>query len=95
MYVLVWLIDYYLFIPDFMDKYTAHMISQAQHSGASAAEIAAKTKEAVGMKEMYKSPVMVVLFTYMEIFPVGLVVSLITALILKRNANKTSLAAAN
>ena len=95
MYVLVWLVDYYLFIPDFMDKYSAHMISQAQHSGATAAEIANKTKEAASMKEMYKSPVMVVLFTYMEIFPVGLVVTIITALILKRNENKASLAAAN
>jgi len=25
MYVVVWLIEYYLFIPDFMDKYTAHV----------------------------------------------------------------------
>lgn len=87
LYVLVWLVDYYVFIPDFMDKYSAHVINKAQNSGASANEIAAKTKEINTMKEMYNTPLMVVLLTYMEIFPVGLIVSIITALILKRKPN--------
>lgn len=83
-YVIVWLFDYYLFMPDFMDKYAAHMIANAQKSGATAAELAAKTKEINDMKEMYKNPVMIVLFTYVEILPVGLIVSLIVAAILNR-----------
>lgn len=93
LYVLVWLIDYYVFIPDFMDKYSAHIISKAQNSGASATEIAAKTKEINTMKEMYSTPLMVVLLTYMEIFPVGLIISIITALILKRKPNNGSVVA--
>lgn len=88
MYVVTWLIDYYLFIPDFMDKYSAHELMKIQNSGASSSEIAAKTKEINMMKEMYKMPVMVVLLTYMEILPVGLVVAIISALILKRRTNK-------
>lgn len=87
LYVLVWLVDYYVFIPDFMDKYSAHVINKAQNSGASANEIAAKTKEINTMKEMYNTPLMVVLLTYMEIFPVGLIISIISALILKRKPN--------
>ena len=93
LYVLVWLVDYYVFIPDFMDKYSAHVINKAQNSGASANEIAAKTKEINTMKEMYNTPLMVVLLTYMEIFPVGLIVSIITALILKRKPNNGSVVA--
>lgn len=87
MYVVVWVIDYYLFVPDFMDKYSAHVISKAQTSGATAAEIEEKVKQITSMKEMYKTPIMVVLLTYMEIFPIGLIVSIITALILKRRVN--------
>ncbi|MEN0053233.1 MAG: DUF4199 domain-containing protein [Mucilaginibacter sp.] len=85
-YVLAWLVEYYVFMPDFMDRYTAHAISKAQNSGANPAELAAKLKEINSMKDMYSTPLMVILFTYMEIFPVGLLVSIITALILKRKS---------
>lgn len=87
LYVAVWLVDYYIFVPDFMDKYTDHMIAQSSASGASAAEITKLTSQMNGYKEMYKNPLMVVLMTYAEILPIGLVVSLISALILKRKRN--------
>jgi hypothetical protein len=83
-YVVTWLVDYYVFIPDFADKYAAAMIDKLKSSGASIAEIAKQTKEMDSFKELYKNPVMVILFTYIEILPVGLLVSLIAALILKR-----------
>jgi hypothetical protein len=94
MYVLAWLIDYYLFMPDFMDKYVAHEIQKTQSSGASAADIAAKVKEISYMKRMYSSFIWVVLFTYMEILPVGLIVSVIAALILKRKVKYDNVAVA-
>ena len=83
-YVIVWLIDYYLFIPDFMDRYTTHILNQAKSSGATEAEMATKTKEMAMYTDMYKNPLFVILLTYAEILPVGLIVSLISALILKR-----------
>ena len=83
-YVVTWLVDYYVFIPDFAEKYAASMIDKQRISGASAAEIMATTQQMDSFKEMYKNPVMVVLFTYLEILPVGLLLSLIAALILKR-----------
>ncbi|RYD94383.1 MAG: DUF4199 domain-containing protein, partial [Sphingobacteriales bacterium] len=33
-YVVGWLIAYYQYIPDFMDKYTAHVLKDARESGA-------------------------------------------------------------
>ncbi len=83
-YVVAWLIDYYVFIPDFADKYAAHMLEKLESSGASATEIASTSKQMDNFKEMYKNPALVVLFTYIEILPVGLLLSLIAALVLKR-----------
>jgi hypothetical protein len=87
-YVIGWLINYYCFMPDFMDKYAAVMIDKAKASGISAAELAKQTASMEQMKEWYKNPLFVILMTYVEILPVALVVTLISALILKRNAPK-------
>ncbi len=83
-YVVAWLIDYYFFIPDFMEKYSAYSIDKLKAAGASAEKIASETKEMAGFTEMYKNPLLVILFTYIEILPVGLLVTLVASLILKR-----------
>ncbi len=84
MYVVVWLFYYYLFVPDFIDKYILHVLKEATRNGASATDLAAKTKEMDSFKEMYKNPVFVILITFAEVLPIGLVVALVSALILKR-----------
>jgi hypothetical protein len=84
MYVVVWLFYYYLFVPDFLDKYSACVINNATRSGATASELTAKTEEMEQFKEMYKTPFFVILITYAEVLPIGLVVAFISALILKR-----------
>jgi hypothetical protein len=83
-YVMVWLIDYYVFIPDFADKYAAQAVEKLKTSGASQVEIANKTAEMAKFSEMYKNPFFNALLTYSEILPVGLLVSLISAWTLKR-----------
>ncbi|MFF5379750.1 DUF4199 domain-containing protein [Pedobacter suwonensis] len=88
-YVVVWLVDYYLFMPDFMDKYVAQALREAKTNGASSLELAKLSKELAFSQEMYKNPVMVVLFTYMEILPVGLLTSLVAALILRKKPINT------
>jgi hypothetical protein len=87
LYVLTWLVDYYVFVPDFMDKYAAHTLQEAKAAGASAAELRKEMNSIAQYREMYKNPFGVILFTYMEILPVGLIVTLISALILKRKTN--------
>ena len=84
MYVAAWLVDYFYFIPDFMDKYAAHSLDELKASGASQTEIAKKTQEMAEFGKMYKNPFFNALITYSEILPVGLVVTLISSLILKR-----------
>jgi len=86
LYVGIWLVEYYLFMPDFMDKYCSHMLTEAQAKHATQAALDKTVAQMNTYKELYKSPVMVILLTYMEILPIGLAIALISALLLKRKA---------
>jgi hypothetical protein len=87
-YVVAWLIDCFFFIPDFAEKYSAHMLDKLKASGASQIEIDKQTKEMASFVRMYKNPFFNAMMTYIEILPVGLIVTLISSLILKRKAAK-------
>ncbi|MEN9686490.1 MAG: hypothetical protein RLZZ28_2276 [Bacteroidota bacterium] len=87
-YVLTWQIDYYCFFPDFGEKYAAHMLAKAKAGGASEAAMAKQTADMLWFKEVYKQPLYNILFTYAEILPVGLVITFISSLILKRKKTK-------
>lgn len=84
MYVVAWLIDYFFFIPDFLEKYAAHTLDKLKAGGASQAEIDQQTKQMASFGRMYKNPFFNAMMTYTEILPVGLIVTLISSLILKR-----------
>jgi hypothetical protein len=84
LYVIAWLIDFYFFIPDFMEKYAANTLDKLKASGASQAEIDIQTKKMANMVTMLKNPLFNAMMTYAEILPVGLIVTLISSLILKR-----------
>ena len=84
-YVVIWMIDFSYFIPDFGEKYQAQAIAEMKASGVSAAEIQKQSAEMATMMAKYKaSPTFRAMFTYLEIAPVGIVISLIAALILKK-----------
>ena len=78
-YVLVWLVILYNFFPNFAEHYTDMAIAKASPD-----EVTKVTEEINSFKDMYKNPIWVILFTYMEILPLGIVFSLISALILKK-----------
>lgn len=84
LYVVIGLLYYYLFLPDFMDHYIQHVLYMMRESGATAKEIADTTKQLTDFKEMYKNPFFAIIFTYLEVFPIGVVVALISSFILKR-----------
>ena len=91
LYVITWAIVYQNFLPDYMDKYCAVMIEQAKTT-LSGAALQAKIDEINNAKEMYATPWGFILFTYAEILPVGILVSLIAALVLKRKTPKVAMA---
>jgi hypothetical protein len=83
-YVAAWEIVYYRFMPDFMDKYSAHVVGQLRDSGATQAAIDAKTREMADFKAMYDNPLMNAAITILEPLPVGLLVTVISAATLRR-----------
>lgn len=87
-YVVIWAIDYNFFVPDFMDKYAEAMLKKAKESGLSQIEIDQQAQEMLKYKAWYKNPLFFTLITYAEIVPVGLLLSLISALILKKKEVK-------
>lgn len=89
-YVLVWLICYYFFFPDFGDRYTDYLLREARANGAGAAAIAAQKAEMERFNNMYRNPLFVILLTYVEVLPVGTLVALVSAWILKKNPAGTS-----
>jgi len=83
-YVATWEVVYYKIWPDFGDKYAAHMVERARTSGASEAQIAETQNQADSFKAMYRNPVMVGAMTFIEPLPVGLLMTLIAAAVLRR-----------
>ncbi len=83
MYVIVWAFIYHFYLPNFMELYADNAIKQAAKT-STPTEMQAMKDEMTKYKELYKSPLFFTLMTYAEILPVGLLVSLIAALILKR-----------
>ncbi len=83
-YVVTWEVIYYNFMPDFMDKYGAHVIQKMQPSGATAAAIQTKAEELKKFKELYRNPFFNAAMTFIEPFPVGLVITLISAAVLRK-----------
>lgn len=88
MYVIAWLIDYSFFVPDYLEKSVAHMLDKLKASGASQIEIDKQTKDMANLAKMYKNPLFNAMMAYVEILPVGLIVTLISSLILKRKTAK-------
>jgi hypothetical protein len=83
-YVIAWEIIYYGFMPDFMDNYSKYTLDKMRAAGESAATITTKQAEMARFAEMYKNPLVNIPLTFLEIFPVGLIVTLVSAAILRR-----------
>ena len=86
MYVVVWLFYYYLFIPGFFDQYIQHVMYEAKLKGLTEGEIAEKAKQMAEYKELYRNPLFVILISFAEVLPIATVITVISAVILKKRA---------
>ena len=85
-YVITWEIIYFNFIPHFMDGYFAAQIHKVQSSGLDPATVAAKVAEIQHSQQLYQNPFVNMAYTFIEPLPVGLIITLISAVLLRRKA---------
>lgn len=83
-YVITWEIIYFKLAPGFADKYSAYAIERVRASGGSPEMIAETTRQMREFKVMYDRPLMNAAITFVEPFPIGLLVTVISAAVLKR-----------
>ena len=83
-YVVGWIIYYPNFIPDFADTYTQSQIDLLITEGLNPQETQEKIDALWEFNENYKKPHIMAGYTFLEIFPLGVVVALISVTILRR-----------
>ena len=67
-----------------MEKYADSVINKLKENGASAAEIEQKVEDMEYYKRMYRNPVFRFGMTLIEILPVGIIITLISAAVLRK-----------
>ena len=83
-YTLTWVIINKAFYPEFMDDFVNAELDRLRERGKSSAEILKAAKGLESTKAAYASWPGLIGFTLMEVLPLGIVVALIAAAILKR-----------
>lgn len=83
-YVVTWEVLYFHFLHGFMDKYSAYMVEKLKASGASSAAVQAQLQQLRKYKELYDNPLLNAAITFIEPFPIGLLITLISAAVLRR-----------
>jgi hypothetical protein len=83
-YAATWEVIYFKLSPDFSKKYAAYTIEKAKQSGESQTTIDKTIAEMQKVSELYQNPVYNAAITFLEPLPVGLVIALVSAGVLRR-----------
>jgi len=84
-YVVVW--EIYLAMTDyaFIDQYVQGVIAGKEAAGVSGPELEAVVESMENMQRQYSNPLFRLPMTFLEIFPVGLLITLVSAAILRNS----------
>jgi len=83
-YVLSWELAQATVVADFASHYAAATVEDARKGGADEATLAALDAQMASFKLWYANPLFRLPMTFAEIFPVGVLVSLLSALVLRK-----------
>ena len=85
-YVATWEVLYFNFMPHFMDSYFAAQIHKIQSSALDPATTAAQIAQIQHSQQLYQNPLINIAYTFIEPLPVGLIITLLSAITLRRKA---------
>lgn len=89
-YVVMWEILYRTVASGFIAEYGAHALEKARAAGATEAQIALQESEMAEFAVLYANPLVRAGFTFLEPLPVGLVLSLVTAGLVRRGKTEAA-----
>jgi hypothetical protein len=84
-YAIGWEIALNFMSYDFTASYAKTMVDQAVAAGATPEQLAKATADAAAFTKMYSNPFLRFPMTFIEIFPVGILVSLVSAALLRNS----------
>ena len=88
-YVVTWEAIYFKFAPNMAARFDAVAIEKAKRGGATPEEIQRKTAETQHFLELYKNPFINSAMTFLEPLPVGLIITLVSARVLRRKPEES------
>ena len=91
-YVVTWEIVYFKLAPGFADRYANYVMEKLRSSGASQQALQAKLEEMKMLKGMMDNPLTNAALSFIEPLPVGLIITLISAAILRKKARSEEVA---
>jgi len=84
MYALAWEISYHTVASDFIEKMSQHYLEKMKSEAENEAELNAAIEQMKNFKEWYKNPILRFGITLTEILPVGIIITLISAMLLRK-----------
>jgi hypothetical protein len=83
-YIATWQLIYFKLQPDFMDKWETYAVDRVRAEGGTPEKVEATRRQMREFKAAYDNPLTNAAYTFLEPFPVGLLVTLISAAVLRR-----------
>ena len=93
-YIISWEFIQHQFLPTFFDDYLTYTVETMRAEGATQEELSRQLQENEQFRRWFRNPFIRYAMSLMEAFPVGLLITLISSLILKKKTRKGDIAEA-
>lgn len=89
-YVITWEVVYFKLMPNFVTDYTNYLLEKMRAAGETQQAIDAKMQQMRDFKQLYDNPLLNPVITLIEPLPVGLLITFISSLVLRKKGSDSS-----